>query len=432
MKPNFNPNLPPFSLNKDPNNPDQTNNTDLNRGIQSAPLFGTNAPNFGQQQQGFMQQGNAFQGQQQNPLQPPSQFNVQPQQGQSQMGQQFGQNQSFNASNQSISPFVQNTTSQPFNAQFTQNQPPPNQFAQQFGQQPQNTMPQFQGTQTMPGQSFNQPMQGTNTLNQGLLTQQPTFTPNQPLANASQGFGQSYVNQPQFGMPQTNVNSSFPGSSSLDHSVKPIQSTLTSTMTQPGTSNLFNTPNQGSTQQSLATTQYNQVPEQPGFMSNQPVNQSFETKPGASFTEKVSISENLKQEIPLNFINKTASEIIHDLKKKLENNAKTFTKKASLVYSVDEMIIQARNNYLTVLKALEEEEQKLGELEENIEFFTKLVSDGKTHKNALSEVEELCDEYSKWVEEQKEGDEEVEALVGENMELIKWIKEEMDEMERTL
>lgn len=302
-------------------------------------------------------------------------------------------------------------------------------FTQGFNAQS-NAQAGFSTQQGFNAQSNTQPSFSTQPGFNAQSNTQPGFNAQQGF-NANPSFMQS-TNQNSFNQtlqPQLSTQPAL-NNSFQQIQLKPGPDTFQTSILQPS-QNMFNqTQIQSESQSQFNQTlpSFNQQNSQP--LSNQP--QSFDSKLDTKISEKIALSSAVKQEIPLNFINKTASEIIQDLKKKLEANSKIFTKKATLVYSVDEMIIKARNNYLTVLKALEEEEQKLAELEENVEFFTKLVSENKSSKSVLGEVEDLCDEYNKWVEEQREDDEEVEALVGENMELIKWIKDEMDEMERRM
>ncbi|KAG0440438.1 hypothetical protein DMUE_1750 [Dictyocoela muelleri] len=151
--------------------------------------------------------------------------------------------------------------------------------------------------------------------------------------------------------------------------------------------------------------------------------------------------------IPIDIQNKPIKEILDDLYYKLENDISTFMKKAESIYNYDLKIIRARNNYCEVLDSIEKFESEIDSLENNLEVMINWV-DNQINKNKLknqniddndseklemfeliSEVEKLNHEYNSLVNKINDDDNEVVALMNENLRLIKIIDEEMNNWE---
>ncbi|KAF7679717.1 hypothetical protein TCON_2486 [Astathelohania contejeani] len=178
--------------------------------------------------------------------------------------------------------------------------------------------------------------------------------------------------------------------------------------------------------------------------NNQPLGTQTSDNPtfnSQSLISKVDTSILKTQEVPLAFRQKSLNEIISSLTKTLEENTKEFKQKASEVFSYDEKIIQARNNYCKITQMIDEEERKIAEMEENVEFFEKWLDDfsesvGAVKEegenglvNCISEVERLVDDFNLMVEAMKDEDDEVMRLVNENMKLIEIIDKGLTELE---
>ena len=148
-----------------------------------------------------------------------------------------------------------------------------------------------------------------------------------------------------------------------------------------------------------------------------------------------SITEEMFKNVPVSIRQKSFGELISFLKKQLEENVKEFRKKAMEVFSYDEKIIKARNNYARILEMVKVENEKLNELEENVDFFLQYVKGidrvtGEPAVNVIREVEKLSDEFNIVLQQIKDEDEDVMGLINENMNLIRIIDGRLGEAEK--
>lgn len=147
---------------------------------------------------------------------------------------------------------------------------------------------------------------------------------------------------------------------------------------------------------------------------------------------KQAMDGGLLKDVPVSIRQKSFGELLSSLKKQLEDDVREFRKKALETFAYDEKIIKARNNYARILQMVKAETQKLDELEENVDFFLQYVRDmekpteGDTSAvNIIREVEKLSDEFNSTLQQIRDEDDEVMALVNENMSLIRMIDERL-------
>lgn len=135
--------------------------------------------------------------------------------------------------------------------------------------------------------------------------------------------------------------------------------------------------------------------------------------------------------VPLNFRQKSFNEILAEISAELEKDVKFFKKKAEEVFAQDEKIIRARNNYVKLLDRLKAEEDKINELEENVEFLFKWLESMKIDDSVkyLNELEQCYDEFMDGVMQQKNIEDEIAGIINENMKLISIIDEDLECME---
>ncbi|ELQ73916.1 Nuclear pore complex, Nup98 component (sc Nup145/Nup100/Nup116), partial [Trachipleistophora hominis] len=156
---------------------------------------------------------------------------------------------------------------------------------------------------------------------------------------------------------------------------------------------------------------------------NVPASTTSEAVDGNSYVDITSV--------PLNFRQKSFNEILTEISAELEKDVKFFKKKAEEVFAQDEKIIRARNTYVKLLDRLKAEEDKINELEENVEFLFKWLESMKIDDSVkyLNELEQCYDEFMDGVMQQKNIEDEIAGIINENMKLISIIDEDLEYME---
>ncbi|TBU18882.1 hypothetical protein CWI38_0224p0020 [Hamiltosporidium tvaerminnensis] len=325
---------------------------------------------------------------------------------------------------QSSTPFGQSgtsITSLPSNELKTTTQSP-------FGQSTTVTTPAVQNTSST---LFSQQPEISKPPNDIFSSTQPSFLGSQNIsAFGGQPSSFSQVATPPSLFPPTQPSTQ----SSVFPPTQPATqiSTQTSTLTSTPTSNLQST--QPTNQSTQLTNQSTQPTLQSNLQSSQNLDSSFQSQKKEDFSQQSVVTK----EIPLFFRQKTVSEVIEELLQTLEKNIKEFHKKAYEIYLYDEKIIKARNNYCKILDTLEREESRILELEENLDFFEKWISDLESNLNLkentkdelisnIDEIEKLYEDFNKIVSELKDEDDEVMCLINENHNLVKMLDRKVEE-----
>lgn len=316
----------------------------------------------------------------------------------------FGsQNTSTLFNNQSNSPFG-NTS--PFKPSTEQSNPP-------FGSQPSP----FPSAQNMSNQSiFN--TQGNSTLGNfnpsGNMPMQPSnlFGSNTPslFPSEEQKRTESHQSTPvvPFGASVSNLtnpsNVSANDSLNFPNTQAPVQNSL------------FNTP----------SSLFESKNEDQGKMFNKTENESSFKNVADQSSLLSAVKDN-----SLNLYNLTLQEIIDRHSAILDANISEFEKDAKSVFERDLKLIRSKNNYLEVQKKIAEENSKLDELSQVLDFFSQRIDEIETGElsdgaKIVNDFEEICAKFYEKIESFKDDQDEVLDLVNENYEIIENIDKKLD------
>lgn len=280
---------------------------------------------------------------------------------------------------------------------------------------------------------FNPPQPtGINPTNQGVF---PTGS-NLNQTNQAQGLfnsGQNVASQNQVG-------------------VTPSLFDTTTPIVQQTNNNPFGSINNPIVQQTsdIQNTPVNQIPTKTSevlppnasnisnpFQSTKPFSSTESSKDVQEKVDISSISDSNKYLInsikdnSVNLYNLTLQEILDRHSIILDSNIKEFDKEAERVFERDLRLIQNKNNFIKIQNKIEEENKKLDELAEAMDFFEERLNNtdhpGKTEMGKVVEdFENICDKFYAKVESLKDIQDDVLDLVNENYELIEQIDRKID------
>ncbi|KAM0679624.1 hypothetical protein GINT2_002256 [Glugoides intestinalis] len=410
---------------------------------QSSSQFPTQSTPFGQSSSQFPTQPSS-----QFPTQPSSQFPTQP-------SSQFPTQPSSQFPNQPSSQFPNQPT--PFgqsSSQFPTQPTPLGQSSSQFPTQPSSQFP------TQPSSQF--PTQPSSQF----PTQPSSQFPNQPSSqfpNQPTPFGQSSSQFPTQPTPLGQSSSQFPTQPSSQFPTQPSSQFPTQPSSQFPTQPSSQFPNQPSSQFPNQPTPFgqssSQFPTQPtplGQSSSQfPTQPSsqFPTQPSSQFptqplfnnstvdSSKIQFESKPSQDQSslifsvkdnsINLYNLTLQEVIDRHTAILEINIKDFQKDAQEIFERDLALIKSKNNYIAIKKMIDEENIKLDELGQVLDYFElrlNEIEDAEIHGSArvVNDFEEITDKFYKKIEAFKDEQDEVLDLVNENYELIESIDNRLD------
>lgn len=352
------------------------------------------------------------------------------QQSMSSMPQTSAFNSSFNRPSQNLTSFGQPST--------TSTQFQPSSSTSLFNRPNNSTSNLFNQPNTTSSNLFNQPNSSTSLFNQqnsstNLFNQQPGNTTslfNQPNTSTN------LFNQPNNPTPLLNQQSNN------------TTSNLFNQQPNTATSNLFNQQNSSS---NLFNQQSNSV-QNPQPSSN--INSSFQaqatiptTNPQPSIPAQniQQPSMGLKNAIPeihsslvdsiqentTDLYNSSLQSILDHFTVVLETNIKEFNKDAQKVFDVDSMLVENLNNYILVRDKIAEENKKLDELSEALDFFEKKLEDVKPGSKSkmgtvVTDFETITDKFYKAINSFKDDQDEVLDLVNEIYEIIDHSDKKLD------
>lgn len=362
---------------------------------------------------------------------------------------------------QSQNPFGQSSGQQP-NPFGMQNSQVPNANGQIGASAEQSSQFKF-GTQNLnplqskPGNPFGQPQAfgsgiftggNANVNNTSLQHPGPQGVSSGPLfGQPTSGiqFGAPAITNvtPQFG--QSNAVPQQPGTTSLFAQPPPgaqfgspatigtaSQLGMSSTAPQPSNMSLFTQPIPSSN-----VSQFGQA--NPITQNNPPAATPLETTvgeskaqatPGDDTANHSNLISSIKEN-SVNLYNLTLQEILDRHTMILESNIKEFEKDAEGVFERDLQLIRNKNNFISIQNKIAEENTKLDELNEALDFFEKRLEevelgDQNEMGRVIEDFESICDRFYKKVESFKDEQDEVLDLVNENYEIIDSIDKKLE------
>lgn len=137
------------------------------------------------------------------------------------------------------------------------------------------------------------------------------------------------------------------------------------------------------------------------------------------------------KENSVNLYNLTLQEILDRHTMILESNIKEFEKDAERVFERDLQLIRNKNNFISIQEKISEENTKLDELNEALDFFEKQLEDvelGEQNEmgRVVEDFESICDRFYKKIESFKDEQDEILDLVNENYVIIDSIDKKLD------
>lgn len=119
----------------------------------------------------------------------------------------------------------------------------------------------------------------------------------------------------------------------------------------------------------------------------------------------------------------------------LETNVKEFEKDAERVFERDLILIESKNNFAAIQSKISEENTKLDELNEALDFFEKRLTDSGAGNQSemakvVAEFEAVCDKFYKKIELFKDDQDEIIDLVNENYEIIDSIDNKLETLQK--
>lgn len=137
------------------------------------------------------------------------------------------------------------------------------------------------------------------------------------------------------------------------------------------------------------------------------------------------------KENSVNLYNLTLQEILDRHTMILESNIREFEKDAEKIFERDLQLIRNKNNFISIQNKITEENTKLDELDEALDFFEKQLEevelgDRSEMGRVIEDFEYICDKFYKKVESFKDEQDEVLDLVNENYEIIDSIDKKLE------
>lgn len=117
----------------------------------------------------------------------------------------------------------------------------------------------------------------------------------------------------------------------------------------------------------------------------------------------------------------------------LDANIREFNKDAKKVFDIDSILVESLNNYVMIKDKIAEENRKLDELSEALDFFEKKLGDTEVGSKsemgvAISNFEAITDKYYRTIESFKDDQDEVLDLVNEIYEIIDYSDKKIDSL----
>jgi len=117
----------------------------------------------------------------------------------------------------------------------------------------------------------------------------------------------------------------------------------------------------------------------------------------------------------------------------LDANIREFNKDAKKVFDTDSILVESLNNYVMIKDKIAEENRKLDELSEALDFFEKKLGDAEVGSKsemgvAISNFEAITDKYYRTIESFKDDQDEVLDLVNEIYEIIDYSDKKIDSL----
>ncbi|EPR79101.1 hypothetical protein SLOPH_1218 [Spraguea lophii 42_110] len=251
---------------------------------------------------------------------------------------------------------------------------------------------------------------------------QQTNTNNQPSQNQPFNLGGNQT--------QTNAFSTIP---KVGESGNPFS-------TQPQTMDSQSNPTQ------TQNTPFQQFKAPPTMSTQQPGAQTYPNNiiiPPTPMVTKTEQELSAEIDTPIGFGQKVVNEIVEEIKENLEKDVKNYKKVAQEVFAANEKIIKARNNYSSTIKLIEKEESKLKELDETIDLFNEYFTTTRKELDlkdtsmikkdqlldCIFEIENLYGDFNSLVAEIKDEDDEIMAVINENMGIIKELDRDLKKLE---
>lgn len=323
---------------------------------------------------------------------------------------------------QNPSPFGQNNAQQP-NIFGAQNSQP-------FAATNQGGAPPNQSTQSIFGAQTQNPLQTAPSTLFGTQQASGSSTGANNLGSASQPATYGMPTNSRFGQPASNIQfgTSLGSSSQFGQSAAAPQPSATSFFGQPMSAQseaLSNSTQFGQ----AAISQSNPSAFQTGTAAG---GDKTQAKPenNSSVDSHGSLISSIKEN-SVNLYNLTLQEILDRHTMILENNIKEFEKDAEKVFERDLQLIRNKNNFIAIQKKIAEENTKLDELSEALDFFEKQLEEvelGEQNEmgRVIEDFESICDRFYKKVESFKDEQGEVLDLVNEIYEIIDLTDSKLD------
>jgi hypothetical protein len=141
-----------------------------------------------------------------------------------------------------------------------------------------------------------------------------------------------------------------------------------------------------------------------------------------------------RKENQIDLYNLSLEEIVNTQLEILDKNIREFKKSASEIFEQDMKLIEAKKNYMKVLECIEEEEIRMEELSEALDFVEKYmdglnVGQDTEMSRCCRDFERVSDLFYRKVEGFRDDQDEVMSLVNENYNLVSIIDEKLDKIE---
>ncbi|EQB60283.1 nuclear pore complex protein (nucleoporin nup116) [Vairimorpha apis BRL 01] len=140
------------------------------------------------------------------------------------------------------------------------------------------------------------------------------------------------------------------------------------------------------------------------------------------------------------FVQMTIYDILQEQILILDKQIEDFNKKAKEVFEQDEILRQNLDNYKIICETLTKAETKINELDENVDYFEKILDDFSksivTNDNddelilCVKAYENVADNFYRCLEDNKDTEDEVISLCKENLNYLSIIDEKLDLYEK--
>ena len=159
-----------------------------------------------------------------------------------------------------------------------------------------------------------------------------------------------------------------------------------------------------------------------------------EIQSDASFKSNIADQSSLLSAVKdnsLNLYNLTLQEIIDRHTALLDSNIADFERDSKSVFECDLKLIQSKNNYLSIQKKIADENSKLDELSQVLDFFEQRINEieiGEVSDGGriVADFEGICTKFYEKISAFKDEQDDVLDLVNENYEIIENIDKKLD------